>query len=63
MKNSEKLHLAQIAVVTSPTISPENKLNVLWLLRECESMEQWKEEHEAEINSRMEEVATDEDEA
>lgn len=52
MKNSDKLHLAQIAVVSSPTISPENKLNVLWLLRECEQMETWKEEHDAEMQGK-----------
>ncbi len=32
MKKSEIYHLAQIAVVTSPTISPENKLEILRVL-------------------------------
>ena len=32
MKNSEALYLAQIAVVQTPTISPEKKLEVLRVL-------------------------------
>ena len=32
MKRSEAYHLAQIAVVQCPTISPENKLEVLKVL-------------------------------
>ena len=49
MKNSELYHLAEIAVVNSATISPENKLNVLWLLRECEKLAEWQEQHDAEM--------------
>ncbi len=36
MKKSESYHLAQIAVVNSPNISPENKLEILRHLIEGE---------------------------
>lgn len=49
MEKSELYHLAEIAVVNSPSISPENKLNILWLLRECEKLALWQEEHDAEL--------------
>ncbi len=47
MKKSELYHLAQIAVVTTPTISPERKLEVLKVLIEAESIEEFTEEQEA----------------
>jgi hypothetical protein len=46
MKRSEAFHLAQIAVVQSPNISPENKLVVLKILSSQEYFEQFCEEKE-----------------
>ena len=48
MKKSELYHLAQIAVITSPSIAPETKLEVLNVLLHDESMEKFCEEREAE---------------
>ena len=39
MKKSEVYHLTQIAVVQSPNISPENKLEILKILIEKEQLE------------------------
>ena len=47
MKNSEAYHLAQIAVVTSPAISPEGKLEVLKVLFDAETFAKFCEEREA----------------
>ncbi len=47
MKKSELYHLAQIAVVNSPSISPENKVEVLKVLIEGESFEKFNEDQEA----------------
>ena len=44
MKRSELYHLAQIAVVNSPSISPENKLVILHRLMSDESMAAFIEE-------------------
>ncbi len=46
MKRSELYHLAQIAVVQSPSISPENKLEVLKILSCQEHFEKFCEERE-----------------
>ena len=46
MKKSELYHLAQIAVVQSPNISPENKMAILKLLFEDESLELYRESKE-----------------
>lgn len=46
MKKSEAFHLAQIAVVQTPSISPEKKLEILELLRFQEQLEQYCEERE-----------------
>lgn len=46
MKTSELFHLAQIAVVNSPCISPENKLEVLRELMEREKVELFCEKNE-----------------
>jgi hypothetical protein len=46
MKKSEMYHLAQIAVITSPNIAPENKLLILAELIEKESLELFLEEQE-----------------
>lgn len=46
MKRSEMYHLAQIAVVQSPSISPENKLQILKNLFAQENFEQFCEEQE-----------------
>ena len=43
MKNSELYHLAQIAVVQSTSIAPENKIKIVKLLLENESLEQFRE--------------------
>ena len=48
MKRSEAYHLAQIAVVQAPTISSENKLEVLKILSCQEHFEKFWEEREAE---------------
>ena len=44
MKRSEAYHLAQIAVVQSPSISPENKLEILRILSVQEHFERYCEE-------------------
>jgi hypothetical protein len=44
MKKSEAYHLAQIAVVQSPSISPENKLEILRILSVQEHFERYCEE-------------------
>ena len=44
MKKSEIYHLAQIAVITSPCIAPENKLEVLKTLIGDEDLEKYMEE-------------------
>lgn len=48
MKRSEMYHLAQIAVVQSPSISPENKLHILKTLLAQEHFEKYCEEREEE---------------
>ena len=48
MKKSEHYHLAQIAVVTSPCIEPENKLKVLRTLIAQENLELYCESRETE---------------
>ena len=48
MKRSEAYHLAQIAVVQTPSISPEKKLKVLEILRLQENFEQFCERQEEE---------------
>lgn len=47
MKNSEAYHLAQIAVVQSPNIAPENKIDVLRILFDAESFAEFCEQKEA----------------
>ena len=39
MKKSELYHLAQIAVINSPIINPENKIEVMRVLMDAESLE------------------------
>lgn len=46
MKKSELYHLAQIAVVTSPHISPENKLEILGVLIDDERLAAFTEKRE-----------------
>ena len=46
MKRSEAYHLAQIAVVQTPSISPERKLEILKILSCQEHFEQFCEEKE-----------------
>ena len=47
MKKSEIYHLAQIAVVLSPCIAPENKLEVLKTLMHDEDVEKFVDERDA----------------
>lgn len=47
MKKSELLKLAEIAVVASPTISPESKIDILRVLFDEESLEEYREEQQA----------------
>lgn len=46
MKKSEIYHLAQIAVLASPSIAPENKLKVLCELMNAESLAKFSENRE-----------------
>lgn len=48
MKRSEIYHLAQIAVVQTPSISPEKKLEILKVLSSQEYFEQFCEEEKKE---------------
>ena len=48
MKKSEAYNMAQIAVITTPTISPENKLEVLRFLIAEENLALYCEETESE---------------
>lgn len=47
MKKSELYHLAQIAVITSPCIAPETKIEVLRELMDKESFESFCEDRDA----------------
>ena len=47
MKKSELYHLAQIAVVQSPSISPENKVKLMKVLIDQESLEAFCEKQKA----------------
>lgn len=47
MKKSELYHLAQIAVINSPSISPENKIEVMRVLMDAESLELFVESQKA----------------
>ncbi len=47
MKKSEIYHLAQIAVINSPSISPENKIEVMRVLLDEEHLALFVEEREA----------------
>ena len=49
MKKSTAYNLAQIAVMMSPNIAPENKLEILRVLMEDESLALYMEEHESEV--------------
>lgn len=48
MKKSEAYHLAQIAVVNSPNISPENKVEIMKILIDCENLAIFCEKNPAE---------------
>lgn len=47
MKKSEIYHLAQIAVINSPSITPESKIEVMRTLMEDESLALYVEERKA----------------
>lgn len=49
MKKSTAYNLAQIAVMMSPNIAPENKLEILRVLMEDESLALYMEEQESEV--------------
>ena len=51
MKQSEAYHLAQIAVVNSPSISPEGKIEVLRTLYEDEKLALFTEKQEETQNN------------
>ena len=65
MKKSEAYHLSQVAVVLSPSIAPEKKLEILRVLMDAEGLELYCEEKEmeraaAEIEKEIaEEMAAD----
>lgn len=46
MKKSELYHMAQIAIIESQNISPENRVEILKLLLEDESLELYRESKE-----------------
>ena len=48
MEKSKAYYLAQIAVVASPTITPESKLKILRVLMDAEELELYREEQEME---------------
>lgn len=48
MKKSEAYNMAQIAIITTPTISPENKLEILRVLIAEENLALYCEETETE---------------
>jgi hypothetical protein len=48
MKKSESYHMAQVAVVLSPSIAPEKKLEILRVLMDAEDLELYCEEKEME---------------
>jgi hypothetical protein len=47
MKKSEIYHLAQIAVINSPSIAPEHKIEVMRILLDDESLALFVEDQEA----------------
>ncbi len=47
MKKSELYHLAQIAVILAPCITPERKCEILHVLMMDEDLEKFSEEREA----------------
>lgn len=50
MKKSEIYYLAQVAVVNSPSIIGEKKLEILKELMDKEALAKWSEEKEAKEN-------------
>ena len=53
MKKSELYHLAMVAIVQSPNISPENRVEIVKLLLENEDLELYREKVEAERNASL----------
>ena len=51
MKKSEAYHLAQIAVLNTATITPENKLEILKVLFDAEELAIYTEEKEVEADA------------
>jgi hypothetical protein len=47
MKKSEAYHLAQIAVINSPSIAPERKIEIMRVLLDDENLALFVEEQEA----------------
>ena len=56
MKKSELYYLAQVAVINTPTITPEKKLEILHVLMMEEDLEKFSEKREAqkELNDLLE---------
>lgn len=48
MKKSEQYHIAQMAVLNSPSISPERKLEIIETLLGDESLAKYRERREEE---------------
>ena len=48
MKKSEAYHLAQIAVIATPTINPESKIEIMRVLLDQETLELFCEKQEEE---------------
>ena len=55
MKKSELYHMAQIAVLNSQCIAPENKLEILRILIEDENVSKFCEEQDAKDSAVLEE--------
>lgn len=51
MKKSEAYHLAQVAVINSPCIAPETKLEIMKVLIPDETSAKYWEEQEAKRNA------------
>lgn len=54
MKKSEAYHLAQMAVVNSPAISPEAKIEVMRILLEDEAIALYSEKRQTEREAAAE---------
>ena len=51
MKNSELYHMAQIAVINSPCIAPETKIEIIRMLIADENLARYSEKREEKKNA------------